>query len=751
MAETGEGLTAGKQSVEDRQRHGRRRGTRLRGTIRGRLLLSYILVAVVPVIVIAITGVIFAWRSGRDRVLEQVNAVADIQAARIGDWAVTLRNGLDRALRERDAILYAQLLLRPRLTGTDAGDTYTNLQTGLLVSWIEYVTNDPLFDAIVLVDLDGRVLVSTDERYRGQRLGSGAEADLERPFHIRFSWPGLAMDPSSVLATSTVKAEDGEVLGVLIGRTSMLSFENALGSQLGDTGEVYLVEEQSGLTLTPVWATDRNAEVPLVLGWADSGPRDGSGEYSNYLGLLVLGAYRSLPDLGTVLIVEQAQSEALGAVRTMLVANSSIAVIVGIVSVVVSLLITRSIADPLAALGVTAERIAGGDLISVASESGSAEIQTLAAAFNSMTFQLREVIDGLENSVAERTHDLERRSMYAEAASEVGRAASAILDPDRLYRVTVELIRERLALLYVGLYTVEESGQWAVLRAGAGRTGESLVVDEHRVRLGQGAVGWAISNGRSRTVSELARDGAEGELTPGRARSEAALPLRSRGQVLGALTVQSEQPGAFDQELVVVLQTMADQVAVAMDNARLLEDSQSALYAAQRASGDLSREAWAEVLRVRAELSYLGTEQGVTRAGQMWRPEMQRATEEGVSVVERRETGQSLAVPILLHGEVIGVLDTFKPDEKGAWTLEQVALVEQIVEQLSQSLENARLYEETQRRGIREQQLREIGTRMQSEVDLDAILRVAVEDLARALDVPSAFVQLYEGRQRQDV
>jgi GAF domain-containing protein len=76
---------------------------------------------------------------------------------------------------------------------------------------------------------------------------------------------------------------------------------------------------------------------------------------------------------------------------------------------------------------------------------------------------------------------------------------------------------------------------------------------------------------------------------------------------------------------------------------------------------------------------------------------------------------------------------------------DQVALIEQIVDVLSQALENARMYEETQRRGLREQQLRQIGTRMQSTVDLDAILRGAVTDLAQALGVSSAFVQLYAG------
>jgi GAF domain-containing protein len=277
----------------------------------------------------------------------------------------------------------------------------------------------------------------------------------------------------------------------------------------------------------------------------------------------------------------------------------------------------------------------------------------------------------------------------------------------------------------------------------------------HRIRVGEGMVGSTIQHAQARTVSEADDDHvrvAHGELPD--TRSEAALPLQSRGRVLGALTVHSDQPNAFDQDLLAVLQTVADQVAVALDNARLFEEGQAALAAAQRASGELSRAAWSEALRARAELGFRSDELGTGHAHGVWRPEMERAIKTGVPVVgEGRDTvepGQALAVPVKIHGEVIGVLDLRKPEGAGAWTTAQMALAEQIAEQLSQALENARLYEETQRRGIREQQLREIGTRMQSTVDLDAILRMAIEDLARALDVPSAFVQLYEGRPRTE-
>jgi GAF domain-containing protein len=241
-----------------------------------------------------------------------------------------------------------------------------------------------------------------------------------------------------------------------------------------------------------------------------------------------------------------------------------------------------------------------------------------------------------------------------------------------------------------------------------------------------------------------ASEGTHGSVT------SAAFPLRSRGQVLGALIVRCRHPHGLGKESIDALQTIGRTAALALDNLHALEESQEALVAAQRAAGSLSLEAWAEVLRARTDLGFRGSERGVERATEPWSPRMLRAALSNASVLEQEASngadGEHLTVPVRVQGEVIGVLDTLKPARGGAWTTDQVALVEQIAGQLSQALESARLYEETQRRGVRERQLREIGTRIGSGVDLDTILQTAIKDVAQALDVPTAFVQLYEGR-----
>jgi GAF domain-containing protein/HAMP domain-containing protein len=724
-------------------------------TIRVRLLVSFVSVGLLPVVVIALTGTYFAWQSGQRNAGEKLDLAASFAGTELRAWAVSLQDGLDAALAERDAVSYARLLLRPRITGPDAADTYANLRVSLEQIWREVVEQSDLFDELFLVDQDGRSILSTGDRYSGLRYVDQPFFQRgQEGFHLQMSFSHVPDAPDVVIAAVPVLSENDNVMGILAGQASMAAVDEVLGRQIGigESGEMYLVGED-GIALTALRIDLPNVNV--AQGRIAKIEGAGTGRYDNYHGLPVVGAYRWLPELGVALIAEQPRSIAFAAIFTMLIANGSIALIVAVVSVVIALRLTGSISRPLAGLVHTAEQIAGGNLDLVAEVGRLDEVGALASAFNSMTVRLRELVSGLELRVAERTADLERRSHYLEAAAQVGRTASAILDPDRLFRVVVDLIRERFGMYYVGLFQVSEGGEWAELRAGTGEAGQRMLARGHRIRVGEGMIGWTVQHAQARIASEAEQDTVrvtQEELPD--TRSEAALPLRSRGSVLGALTVQSDQPGAFDQDLLVVLQTMADQVAVALDNARLFEEGQAALVAARRASGDLSRAAWGEVLRARTDLGFRGDERGIERAYEVWRPEMEQAARDGVPVIGERAgddgAEQFLAVPIRMYGEVIGVLDMRKPEQSGAWSSAQIALVEQIVEQLSQALENARLYEETQRRGVREQQLREIGTRMQSTVDLDAILRMAIEDLAKALDVPSAFVQLYEGRPRTE-
>ncbi|MCX7707373.1 MAG: PAS domain-containing protein, partial [Anaerolineae bacterium] len=176
---------------------------------------------------------------------------------------------------------------------------------------------------------------------------------------------------------------------------------------------------------------------------------------------------------------------------------------------------------------------------------------------------------------------LDRRALLLQAAAEVSRATGSILDPDELIHQVVELTRERFGLYYVGLYLVDQTDEqrkWATLRAGTGEAGRLMVEAGRRVEIGgDTSVGWCIANKQSRLEQNIREETArqKNPLLP-LTRSKLTLPLISRGQAIGAMTIQSAQPEAFAEEDITTLQTMADQLANAIENARLFAEHKRA-------------------------------------------------------------------------------------------------------------------------------------------------------------------------------
>jgi GAF domain-containing protein len=382
----------------------------------------------------------------------------------------------------------------------------------------------------------------------------------------------------------------------------------------------------------------------------------------------------------------------------------------------------------------------------------------------------------LEHRVAERTSELERRSVQLQAAAEVGQAVVSILDIEELIWRVVELIQGRFELYHAGLLLLDDTGEWAVYRAGSGEAGRGLQEQGFRLRVGGNSmVGWCTANSQVRVAQDVDADEIHfaHTLVP-QTRSEAALPLIARGQVLGALSVQSSQVGTFDPSTVAALQTMADQVAVALDNARLFAEGQEALEATRRAYGQLSRQAWTELLRGRTDWGYRFDHQGLTAVEGDWQPEMIDAVRAGQVVVRSAAPassddlehvagdgpeflkgedsragsrghdvrGPALALPLRVREDVIGVLSFHKDSGDEAWTSSETELLHRLTDQLGTALESAQLFQQTRRRAAREQAIRQVTGQMRRAVDVEAILKSTVAELAEVLGVPRAYIRL---------
>jgi len=385
-------------------------------------------------------------------------------------------------------------------------------------------------------------------------------------------------------------------------------------------------------------------------------------------------------------------------------------------------------------------------IVTVASRSRTDQERLLEA--KQANEKLKILSDALEEHVEdlnERALELEAQSSYLKGAAEVSRAATTFTNAEKLSHQVVEMIRERFSLYYVGLFLTDKNEEWITLQAEAstGRAGETMLAKNYRLKTGTGMIGWAIKHGEPRVASDIGEDAVHFESSElPVTRSEAALPLRSRGRVLGALSVQSNQPAAFTPQIITTLQTMADQVAVAFDNAELLTQSEAALEAERRAYGELSYQSWRSLIQTEDIPAYsIGADGTLKTVSQEENLEEIEAIHEGQII---QEDGRTILLPVKSRGQILGGIRIEKRIENDKWTKEQIQLAETLAEQLSVALESARLFEETQRKAQREAIISDISAKIGASMHLDAILKTTVKELGEALDSPEVTFELVD-------
>ena len=783
------------------------------GTIRARLLATFVVLVLLPSLAIgAISNALSASRA-TDQVLAQLDTVAALKQAEVQGWADSLVSSLLLAMPSPDQFSATQIVL----SGPDHIDsTSYQLSLGQERARLELLlVRGQAFDELFLVEPRGLIVLSTDPSREGlNEYGYPYfEGGLAGPF-VSPQYLSQQLNQRIITAAAPITDSEGRVLGLLAGRVDLGRLASLLAlpagtSGLGETGETYLVARRDLRLLTASRYPNYVAGESYPL-FSDGIQRaasavNGTSSYANYAGVQVFGAFRYLPDVDMLLLAEQTRTEALATVFQSILLNLAVTLLVILLAILGALFVTGRITTPIAALARIAERITAGDLDIIDQPVGAHgvrpdgvrpddarpegvhpdgvrpepplalqqhdEIGALARSFYAMTARLRLTLQGLEAQVEARTAVLAQRTAYLQTAAEVSQAAATLLDPDALIRQVVELIRDRFHLYYVGLFLLDDSGEFAVLHAGTGEAGQEMLARQHRLQVGVGMIGWCVANQRSRIALHAELDDARlvNPFLP-LTRSEAAIPLRSRGRVVGALTIQSDQPDAFDAPTVAVFETMADQIGIALDNARLFAESQSALEALSRSYGEQTRLGWSRRLVSGQPLGYLadslGTLQPLT------------GSESGSAAILLstpavvNQTGDSehyLGVPVMLRDQVIGVIQCYKPApppvgahgmrpdgvhpdgvrQDGApptpsskWSEAEIEFVQSVANLLSLTLENARLYEDTQRRAESERLVAEISSRIRQSLDVDTVMQTALVELQRALGLKDITIRL---------
>jgi GAF domain-containing protein len=221
-----------------------------------------------------------------------------------------------------------------------------------------------------------------------------------------------------------------------------------------------------------------------------------------------------------------------------------------------------------------------------------------------------------------------------------------------------------------------------------------------------------------------------------------ALPLRVADEVIGVLDVQSVVPKAFEEEDIEVLSTLADQVSIAIQNSRTYETMQDLLTQAQRTSGSFLEDSWRVLQSQDESVGYRLTE---NKLKSLTKPitsaQIRKAIANRQTVMESGENA-TLAIPIRLRNEVIGIMNIQVQNAAHDWDPDEVDVAEAVAERLSLALEASLLLKSTQRQAEIERITADISGKLGATTQFDAILRTAAEELSRVLGGSDVLVQV---------
>jgi len=404
----------------------------------------------------------------------------------------------------------------------------------------------------------------------------------------------------------------------------------------------------------------------------------------------------------------------------------------------VSIALGRFISSPVKSLTLTANQIASGDLTARTTVTTEDETGALARSFNSMADRLREILQGLEERVASRTLELEAvnqtnayRASLFESIARISRIISATRLLNQLLPEAAEAISSQLGYYHVGIFLLDGLKEYAVLAAANSEGGKAMLARNHRLRVGEtGIVGYVTYTGEARVALDVGKDAVffnNPDLPE--THSEIALPLRSGPEIIGALDVQSKGVNAFKEEDINILSVLADQVSIAIQNARSFQESQEAREQAERAAAQLGEQQWKQFLKRQ------------NTPGFHFDGVLTRQLDHGM-----KTQPAELAIPIVVRGVQIGTLKLSASDPDHQWDSHEIAMARATAERTALAVENARLLDEAQKRAAKERTIGQISSKLGNLVNIDNIVQTTIQELGGTLPGTEVIIQFNSGQ-----
>lgn len=608
----------------------------------------------------------------------------------------------------------------------------------------QYTRLDPDVNAMGVLRLDGQLIAGSDglppkdfssmEWFR--LINSGKHAAYQAFTDKTFAEPTL-------ITAVAIRDSSQRIIGAIFSTSNISVLSEAMaGGNLNPATHILLFDDHNKLILSQgKFETPIQEDYPPLKQLREGilGPIS----YKNEQDVSWRAKSELLPN-GWGVIIEIPENELSGSMEALIrLGWTSLAAAISLLFVM-SILMIRHTIRPIRELSSVATAASEGDLSRYAVIESEDEIGELAQSFNRMTDKVNNLIGNLEQLVKERTADLEQRATQLQVAAEVSREAAGIHDLKLLLDHTVNVISDRFGFYHAGIFMIDDANQYAVLTAASSAGGHRMLARGHKLRVGKtGIVGYVASTGQPRIALDVGQDAVffnNPDLPE--THSEMALPLKAKGKVIGVLDVQSTEPAAFKPEDITILQVLADQISLAIENARLLQRSEESLRELELLYRQQVEQAWEYRLQD-YPIVFKYDSLGVRSVSV---DELNSPARYSAGATD--DANQRISVPIVLRGFPIGNLELSKDKNSDPWTPYDIGVVKAISTQIALALENARLQEIERKRMQKEQLANEINRNVQSSLDLETVMKRAVQEIGQALKLEKVQIRLLNGDHR---
>ena len=372
--------------------------------------------------------------------------------------------------------------------------------------------------------------------------------------------------------------------------------------------------------------------------------------------------------------------------------------------------------------------------------------------------ELETLSEGLENQIKARTVDIEiayksaeRRARQFEAVGQVSRAINQTQNLQDLLPQITQVINQQFNFYHIGIFLLDANNEYVILAASNSEGGQQMLARNHKLKVGQvGIVGNVAGTGVARIALDTGSDATyfnNPDLPE--TRSEMALPLfRSGEKLIGIIDVQSTEQNAFGQEDIQILTTLADQISIAIGNARLYEETQKALLESEMLyRGDIQT-GWSKFSRSQ---NLVGIRRQGLKSNLLLEPtklpgaaEVTRSGDVYQKKADGNDKSTQTTIPMKLRGEVVGLLN-IKTDDDRTWNADEMDIITAIIERAALSIENARLLTESRNAAEKERVIGEISAKISAGTEIETILKTAIRELGYQIGGAQITVEMESG------